>query len=61
MVKELIWRRVQKIKLGKESTTELTIKEIDQIVDEISKFMGEQHGLTVEFPSIETLIHKERK
>lgn len=59
-VKEQIWRPLQKIQLGKDSTTELSTTDIDKILDTITKHLGEKFGLTVEFPSIEALMNKER-
>lgn len=59
-VKEQIWRPLQKIQLGKDSTTELSTTDIDKILDTITKHLGEKFGFVVEFPSIEALINKER-
>lgn len=59
-VKEQIWRPLQKIQLGKDSTTELSTTDIDKILDTITKHLGEKFGLVVEFPSIDTLMSKER-
>jgi len=52
MVKELLWRPVQKTYTGKESTTKLDkIKEIDMIYDIINRVVGERTGVYVPFPS----------
>lgn len=59
-VKEYLWRPIMKAQLGKESTTELTTKEIDDIFDTLNKHLGEKFGLHVAFPSIEHLIQNER-
>ena len=59
-VKEYLWRPIQKAQLNKDSTTELTTKDIDRVFDTINRHMGEKFGLTTEFPSIETVIDKER-
>ena len=58
-VKEYLWRPIQKAQLNKQSTTELTTKEIDEVFDTINKHLGEKFGLTIDFPSIETIILKE--
>ena len=58
LVKEFMWRPVQKEVCGKESTTKITTQEINQIFDVITKAIGEKTGLYIEFPSIEALIHK---
>lgn len=55
-VKEYLWRPVQKAQLNKNSTTELTTVEIDQVFDTLNKHFGEKFGLHVEFPSIEKLL-----
>lgn len=58
LVKEL-WRQVQVIVLGKESTTELTTKEIDEVFEPFAKFVADQ-GLEIHFPSIEELMMQDR-
>lgn len=55
-VKEYLWRPVQKAQLNKDSTTQLTTKEIDMVFDTLNKHMGEKFGLHVPFPSIETVL-----
>jgi hypothetical protein len=58
-VKEYLWRPVQLAQLQKESTTELTTTEIDDVFNTINRHLGEKFGLHVPFPSIEDLILKE--
>lgn len=58
-VKEYLWKPVQKAQLRKESTTELTTKEVDEVFDTITKHLGEKFGLHVPFPSIEELLLQE--
>jgi hypothetical protein len=55
LVKEAIWRPIQKVMFGKDSTTELTTKEIDQIFDVLNKHLGEW-GIHIDFPSFENLM-----
>jgi len=59
LVKEIIWRPVQKSVTRKTSTTQLTTDEIDKIFDPINKLFGEKFGIFVDFPSIEGLITRE--
>lgn len=60
LVKELLWRTIQKKYLGKQSTTELdSIGEITQIYDMLNKWLGEQFFITEPFPSLESLIEKQ--
>ena len=55
-VKEFLWRPVQKAQLNKQSTTELTTVEIDQVFDTLNKYFGERFGLHVPFPSIDGIL-----
>jgi hypothetical protein len=57
-VKEYLWRPIQKAQLMKHSTTELTTKEIDEVMDTLTRHLGEKTGVYVEFPNIESLIHE---
>lgn len=58
-VKEFLWRPIQQAQLGKESTTELTTKEIDEVFETINRHLGEKFGLHVPFPSIDEVIWRE--
>ena len=59
-VKEFLWKPVMKAQLNKESTTEMTTKEIDQVFDTINRHIGEKFGLHLDFPSVEGLLMKMR-
>lgn len=52
-VKDYMWRPIQKAVTGKESTTKLEKKEIDQVYEVLNKLLGEKFGFHVPFPSIE--------
>lgn len=54
--KEFLWRPIQRAQLGKQSTTELTTKEIDEVFETINRHLGEKFGVHVPFPSIEELL-----
>lgn len=58
-VKEYLWRPIQKAQLNKDSTTELTTVEIDQVFDTINKHMGEKFNLHTPFPSIEEILFQQ--
>ena len=58
MIKEYIWKPLQKAQTGKESTTQLERKEVDEVFNTLVKHFGEKFNLTLEFPSIETLLNK---
>lgn len=60
-IKEQIFRPVMKAQLGKESTTELTTKEVDQVFETLARHLANKFGITIEFPSIETIISKMRE
>lgn len=58
-VKEHLWKPIQKAQLNKQSTTELTTIEIDQVFDTINKHMGEKFSLHTPFPSIEEILFQQ--
>ena len=58
-VKEYMWKPIMKAHLGKESTTEMTTKDIDAVFAIINRHLGNRFGLEIEFPSIETLLLRE--
>lgn len=58
-VKELIWREVQKKMTGKQSTTQLTTREIDQVFEVIHQALSSK-GIDIQFPSIETIMMEQR-
>lgn len=60
-VKEYLWRPVQDAQLGKESTTELTTKDIDTIYETLNRYLGERTGVHVPFPSIEEQLLERRE
>jgi len=53
-VKEYMWRPIQKIQLQKNSTTELTKRDIDLVYDTMNRALAE-HGVHEPFPSIEEI------
>ena len=56
MVKEYLWRPLQKTILGKQSTTQLTTTEIDKVFDVLTRHLGQKLGIELAFPSIESLM-----
>ena len=54
LVKEFVWRPIQVTLFNIESTTKLDTKQMNEIIDVITKFFGER-GIVLPFPSIETL------
>jgi len=57
-IKEFLFRPIMKSQLQKDSTTELTTKEIDQVVDVINRHLGEKFGITLGFPGLDSLLFK---
>ncbi len=51
LAKDLIWRQVQIAHTGKESTTELETKEVDEVYRIIDRHMAQTHGISVPFPN----------
>ncbi len=60
-VKNYLWRPIQEAQLGKESTTELTTKDIDKVYNTMNRFFGEKLHVHVPFPSIEELIEYQKE
>ena len=52
-VKELIWRPVQKAVIGKQSTTKLTTKEVNDVYMALDAALQLKLGVSVDFPHIE--------
>jgi hypothetical protein len=59
MIKEYLWRPVQKTVLGKDSTTLLGKKDIDKIYLIIDREISKRTGITIDFPSLESLMEKD--
>lgn len=54
LVKEIMWKGIQKAMFNKKSTTELDTSEVTQIYEVFNRHMSE-HGVFVEFPSNDIL------
>lgn len=62
LVKELLWRPIQKKHLKKHSTTELdSIKDINEVYDMLNKFLSQNFFITEPFPSLESLMEKQNE
>lgn len=59
-VKEYLWRPVMVAQLRKQSTTEMTTKDLDEVFNTLLRHLGQKFGLSVEFPSIESLANIKR-
>jgi len=54
-VMETFWRRVQREVVGKDSTRDLTTKEVNVIYEALDAAISQRTGVHVEFPSKENL------
>ena len=54
LVKEFVWRPIQLTLFNIESTTKLDTKQMNEVIDVITKFFGER-GIVLPFPSIESI------
>lgn len=55
MVKEHLWRPIQKVMLGKQSTTELTTADVNKVYEVIDRHLLKTHDIDLAFPSAESL------
>lgn len=58
LIKETLWKPIQKALFDIESTTELTTEMINKILETLNKFFGEK-GIQVNFPSQFDLLVKQ--
>jgi len=58
-IKEYMWKPVMKAQLNKESTTEMTKKDINKVFETLHRHFGEKFGLHITFPSIEQIIEEQ--
>jgi hypothetical protein len=58
LLKELLWRRIQKKKFNIQSTADLDSGELQMVYDELNRFLGTEFGIHTDFPSLETMIEQ---
>ena len=56
---EYIWKPIMKAQKLKNSTTELTTKDINDIYEVVNRFLGEKLGIHVPFPSYEEILYQQ--
>jgi len=59
-IKEIIWRTLQWSHLHKQSTTQLTTTEIDDVFNILNKEILVPKGIVLDFPGIENLMLRGR-
>lgn len=58
-VKEYLFKPIMKAQLNKESTTEMTTKEVDQVIETLNRHLGEKFCLHIPFPSLNAIMDRE--
>lgn len=59
LIKENLWRPIQKAMLDKKSTTKLKKDEIEKIYNNLNRYTSERLGISVSFPSEDEIIFKQ--
>lgn len=54
ILKEIVWRPLQEIILGKESTTELGKLDVDKVYEVFNKWLGQSFEIHIPFPSYDS-------
>jgi len=52
-VKEHLWKPIEKIMVDKDSTEDMTNKEVSEIYEVLNRHLGDKLGVSVPFPSME--------
>lgn len=52
-IKEIVWKPLQEIILGKKSTTELTTAEVNKVYEVMSMWLAKEFQIDLPFPSNE--------
>jgi len=60
IVKDDMWKPIQKAILGKDSTTELTTAEVNEVYEVMSRHLAKTVGIDVSFPSEESQSEEQR-
>lgn len=61
LIKELIWKSIQKSMYDKESTTELTSGEMQAVYETLNRHLGEKFHIHIPWPSLEALIEEDKE
>ncbi len=59
-VKEVLWKSIQNAYLDKPSTTALTTGEVSKVYEVLNRHIASNFGVSVAFPSNESLIDEQR-
>lgn len=58
LLKELLWRRIQKKKFGKQSTADIDSGELQMVYDELNRFLSTEFFIHTPFPSLEVMVEQ---
>lgn len=61
LIKELMWRQIQKAMYDKQSTADLSSGELQLVYDTLNRHLGERFGIHCPWPSIEALVEEDRR
>ncbi len=59
-IKENVWRQIQIALFDKKSTTRLFTNEVTKVYEVMNRHMGENHGVSMLFPSYDGREYKDR-
>lgn len=57
-VKRILFKQIMKAQTGKTSTRDLTTKQLSEVAETLMRYLAEQHSLSVDFPSLESLSNQ---
>lgn len=60
LVKDLLWKQLQKAMYDKSSTTELSSGEMQVVYDVLNRYMGEKFKIHCPWPSLDALIEEHK-
>ncbi len=60
-IKETVWRPVQEVLTGKESSTKLDRKEVSEIAQTIDRYLLTKNGINTPFPSMDSLANESQE
>lgn len=58
-VKQYMWKPIQKVMLGIDSTADMSTKDLDPVFETMNRHLA-KHGIHQPFPSIESIIEAQR-
>jgi len=59
LIKSLVWKPIQKTMFDTNSTTKLNTEQVSKVYEVINRHMGENHGVSFNFPNYDGRNYKE--